>query len=298
MSRFRLSFVLVLFLSWAAAAFGQDYPAREVSRPLLLPRRLMELDLSTSQFTTNQVFDNQSALVHAPGDYQLWNWLVELKYGIHDSVQFTAQLPYLTGRLDQAHGAGFGDLAGEFDFRFFNRPDRIQLAALFRVSSPTGLHDHSDDIYAAQVVQTQWITGDPGWDLYPGLSAKLIRPNWALEGRAEYWIRLSGSVSQDVGAFSGDAQLDPGDGYYLLARAIYQAGDRVALRLGAEYTSLDSDLLDHERLHNRKEILLLEPSVLIQINREFDCFLGVGYTAGGRNTGYGFPWMAGVRSRF
>ena len=297
MPRFRLSLVFLLFLSGAAAAWGQDYPAREVSRPLLLPRRLMELDLETSLFTTDRVYDDQSALVHQSGDYQLWDWQIDLKYGIRDWLQFAGELPYLSGRLEQAHGAGFGDLAGEFSFRLLNRPDLIQVAGLFRASYPTGIHDHGEDIYAGQVIQTGWITGDPGWDFYPGLAAKLIRPNWALEGRAEYWIRSPGTVDQNVGVFSDTATLDPGDGFYLQARAIYQAGDKLALRLGTEFTSLDAGTLDHQRLRDQKQILLLEPSVLFQVNREFDFYFGFGYTLWGRNTGYGFPWMLGFRSR-
>jgi len=298
MARFRIGLVLAWGLIWAAAALGQDYPAREVSRPLLLPRSLMEIDLSTSLFTTNQVYNDDNAVKAAPGDYQLWNWLVELKYGVLDSVQFAARLPYLSGRLDQAQGASFGDLAGEFSFRFLNRPDRIQAAGLLRASYPTGLHDFGNDRYAGQMIQTGWITGDPGWDLYPGLSYKWIWPNWALEGRAEYWLRLSGPVEQNVGVYQNSLDLDPGDGFYLQATGIHQVADKLAVRLGAELTSLGPGTLQGERLHDQKQLLLIEPSALIQVNREFDFFLGVGYTAWGRNTGYGFPWMIGFRSRF
>jgi hypothetical protein len=298
MMRFRMGIALAGGLIWAAAALGQDYPAREVSRPLLLPRSLMELDLSSTLFATNQVFDDKSAVTDAPGDYRLWEWLVELKYGVLDSVQFAARLPYLTGQLGETKGDGFGDLAGEFSFRFLNRPDLIQAAGLLRVSYPTGLHDNGYDIFAGRVVQTGWVTGDPGWDLYPGLSYKLIRPNWALEGRAEYWLRLSGPILQNVGVFQNTVNLDPGDGFYLRATGLYQAADKLALRLGAEFTSLGAGTLDGQRLNDQKQLLLLEPSALIQVNREADFFVGFGYTAWGRNTGSGFPWMFGFRSRF
>jgi len=224
--------------------------------------------------------------------------MVELEYGLLDSVELAARLPYLSGRLGKAHGSGFGDVAGEMSVRFLNRPDKVQAAAFFRVSYATGFHDHGHDIQMKKVVQHDWITGDPSWDFFPGLEAKLIRTNWALETRLEYWIRAQGQVEQDVGAFAETAEWDPGDGLYFRATGIYQVSNKAALRLGAEFTSLGKSFLDDELLKDQFQLLLLEPSVLVQFNREFDGYFGVGYTVLGQNTGYGFPWMLGFRSRF
>lgn len=295
-----LSLVLcmALGLGGAFSALAQDYPAREVDRPLLMTRGLMEMDAEVFSFSAQSVWDNHGDLVDAPGTYQLTQIGVQLKYGILDSLQLALDLPYLTGHIHQAEGSGFGDVAGEVGLRFLHRPELLETAALFRVSYPTGLHDHSHDIINTELVQTDWITGDPGWDLYPGLAAKLFRKNWALEGRGEYWFRLQGEVAQDVLLFSGTANLDPGDGFFLQAAGLYQVLDWLVLRAGVEYTSLAQDVLDHDKLGNDSQLLLAKPSVLIQFNREFDAYGGFGYTVLGKNTGYGFPWFFGIRARF
>jgi len=298
MSRLYLIIGTALVIVWAGSARAQDYPAREVDRPLLMTRGLMEMNAEVFSFSAQSVWDNHGDLVDTSGTYQVTKIGVQIKYGILDSLQLALDLPYLTGHIHEAEGSGFGDVAGEVGLRFMHRPELLETAASFRVSYPTGLHDHSHDIINAELVQTDWITGDPGWDLYPGLAAKLFRKNWALEGRGEYWLRLQGEVAQDVLLFSGTANLDPGDGFFLQATGLYQVLDWLVLRAGVEYTSLAQDVLDGDRQDNGSQLLLAKPSVLIQFNREFDAYGGFGYTVWGKNTGYGFPWFFGIRARF
>ena len=298
MSRLYLIIGTALVIVWAGSARAQDYPAREVDRPLLMTRGLMEMNAEVFSFSAQSVWDNHGDLVDTSGTYQVTKIGVQIKYGILDSLQLSLDLPYLTGHIHEAEGSGFGDVAGEVGLRFLHRPELLETAASFRVSYPTGLHDHSHDIINAELVQTDWITGDPGWDLYPGLAAKLFRKNWALEGRGEYWLRLQGEVAQDVLLFSGTANLDPGDGFFLQATGLYQVLDWLVLRAGVEYTSLAQDVLDGDRQDNGSQLLLAKPSVLIQFNREFDAYGGFGYTVWGKNTGYGFPWFFGIRARF
>ena len=105
-------------------------------------------------------------------------------------------------------------------------------------------------------------------------------------------------MAQNIGALEKTADLDPGDGFFVRTTGLYQATDWLALRLGVEFTSLGENEVNGKTRSDQSQLLLLKPSCMVQFNREFDVFLGLGYTAWGKNTGYGFPWMVGFRSRF
>lgn len=289
----------MLFLAAGVCpAWAQDYPAREVDRPLLITRGLIEMDAEAGFFSPPSVWNERSELADAPRPYELTQIQVRLKYGILDYLQVAVELPYSTGHIDAAEGSGFGDVAGEVGVRFLRRPEVLEAAGLLRVSYPTGLHDHSYDLVNGEVIREDWTTGDPGWGISPGLAAKLFGKQLALEVTGEYRFRLPGEVVQNVNLITGTADVDPGDGYYLRASALYQVMDWLVLFADVRYTALGQDLLDGHGLDNHSQLLQVGPRVMVQFSREFDAYAGFSYTAWGKNAAYGFPWFVGVRARF
>ncbi len=292
-----------LFLC-ASAAFSQEglenYPGREVDRPLLLVPGIYELTMVASYIDTREVYNLDGRLESSDDTCRLLDLRFDLGYGITPRLQAGMSLPYLSGETGEAEGAGIGDVSANIYYGLIPEPSAFSAALYLRLSYPSGNHnlefEWNDE---GEKVQTRFITGDPYYDLFPGLALKWQMKDWALEGSLEYVYTYPGEVQVKRGFKKESKDVDPGNGLNAYMSGIYQIKDKLALFLDLRYISrLESEIEDKDDPDDQTMSLSLGPRVLYHISPDNDLYLGTQYVLDGINTKAGLPLYMGIRARF
>ena len=256
------------------------------------------MGLNISHLDTKDIYDIDGDLESFDDTYRLMALMIDLDYGITSRLQVGFSLPYFTGEIGKAEGSAIGDISANIQYGLLRNPEAFSAAVYLRLSYPSGIHDlkyqTTDD---NELVQTSFTTGDPSFNLMPGLALKWHKENWAIEGCAEYVYTFADDIVVEY-FLSENVKRDPGDGVNAYISGIYQVRDKFALFIDLSYISRPEGEIDSEDAEDETMSLSLGPRVLYHIISDTDLYLGAQYIMDGINTGAGVPLFIGVSTRF
>jgi hypothetical protein len=311
MKKSRLGLIAALCFAITGAAFGQAsdgdsnrekrelYPALEVQRPFLIPRGSFEIRSEFSYLSTVRGFDDKSGNYRLPKDWTVFNADLKVGYGVFKWWEFGAGIPYLSGQEIYAKDQSIGDLYLFNNFRLYQSKTKDkEIAATFRVSLPTGESDRIMTIIDGEYFPQDIRTGDPSFDLYPGVLARWSYRNLALRANAEYGFRLSGKVKTGIEALERSATLDPGESLSAGADLLYQIHSKFVILAGISYFMQDANKLDGKGLGDAEYFLGFLPGLEFQPTPDFDVILKTSVPIAGKNYPNGYPIILGINARF
>ncbi len=291
-------FVLMSFQAGAAedgAAPWEDYPEREVERPLLPKKSGFRASLAVKSFATATYLDSDGKPQDTDGPYNMFVADVGLEYGIIDRLEVLAGIPYKTGEVEQTRGGDIGDLYAGAKASIYST-EQADLVLGVIASLPTGGSQYH---YEESGELQNFRTGDPGYNYYPELGMRYTWKN--LQARASARGIFTGEadvVYNKAGSENKDVSANPGDGYDLDAMLIYQATKRLAPIAGAGYRTVSETKLDGEGLGDESMLFDFNLGLIYQVSGDAEVSASVGGPVIGENVPLAFPVTLSVTSRF
>jgi hypothetical protein len=276
----------------------EDYPVRLVDRPLLLFHRMFEIGLDASHLGAEDVYDLDGEVESFDGIYRFTALNITLDYGITSHWQTGIEIPYFHGKTGEAEGNAIGDVSANIHYMLTRRPKSFYAAIYLSASYPSGVHDPRYRTNSeGEIEQVNLVTGDPYFDLMPGVEFKWRIKNWAIEGWSEYAYRPAGKIYVQH-FLTEEKDMDPGEGVDAFISGAYQVRDKLALCLDFSYLTRFEGEIDGEDAEDQMMAMIPGTRILYHIKPDSDLYFGLQYTAGGYNTASGIVYLFSIKSRF
>ncbi|MFO8058863.1 MAG: transporter [bacterium] len=276
----------------------QKYPSRETQRPITMGKHLYETNLSISSLSTDRAWNEDGEVVETYGPYNLFTAELMIRYGLSESWQVSATLPYITGEIGETTGGSIGDIRAGLEYELFFGP-RNSMSFAAEASYPSGLSDYHYEILGEDLRAKNFRTGDPGYNVYPSMAYRYRSESFSFRLRATGVFTGPGEIRfNQIRGFEKNVDMDPGDGYRAKVGFYYQFHDKWAGGLFGRYVTISASEVDGESLEDDNELFEARPFLAYQPNQKLDVSLGVGVPVYGRNNPLGYPVLLEVRSRF
>lgn len=209
-------------------------PAREVERPLDLPRGWSEFTLSHDVKLGTGGWSPDGQVV--PFEHASWTWhtsLLRWRFGLTRRSDIQWDLPFHVGRLTNDElgtnltAGNLGDIRFTYRYRLYEAEDAPMTAVVVEASleGPTGRETPGTYRGGPQQMSTI-LTTSGSWDAYLGVAARRQVGPLRFTGRAGYMRRFSGLtqfvVEIENGQFAG--RFKPGDRVQASVEVLGQIG--------------------------------------------------------------------------
>ncbi|MFK7926758.1 MAG: hypothetical protein AB8H79_01105 [Myxococcota bacterium] len=246
------SLLLLAGLAGATSAHAEPFgpkssretmPAREVERPLDLPRGWSEFELSHDYKMGTGAWSPDGDVV--PFEDAQWNYHttnLRWTYGLARRADIQWDIPFITGNLKNDKlgtnitGISLGDIRFRYRYRLYESEAPLtSVIAEAEIKGPTGRETPGSYQGGPNQIST-FVTSTGTWDLYLGAAAKRQVGPLAFVGRLGYQRRFSGLagflVETEQNQFLG--RLKPGDRIIAELEATGQVGP-VSLTLSPRF---------------------------------------------------------------
>lgn len=221
-------------------------PAREVERPLDMPRGWSEFTFGHKAKIGTGRFDSDGSIV--PFEDTSWTYhtsLLRWRFGLSRRVDIQWDIPFHVGRLvndelgTNLTSGAVGDISFTYRYRLFEKDAPMNAVVLEgMVEGPTG-RETPGTYRGGPAQMSQIVTTSGSWDVYGGIAARQQVGPFRFTERAGYMRRFSSLtqfvVETDNDQFAG--RFKPGDRFQVSGEALVQlgpvaiaAGPRLAIR--------------------------------------------------------------------
>ncbi len=309
--------IVIGMLFFSLTAISQEYPAREVDRPITVHKGILKSLIDFSYLSTGEFYDEDGSVEDGDNDYQMTLAYFGLNYGLTNNLQVGLELPFAMGEFDEADGGGLGDIAFLIVYQILSSPQVGDLGVYLKATVPTGnsdihiaavdrddLDSTDEDEFLDQVsrdkfVYTEFRTGDPQTNYRLGASGRLRSGRFGMRAKAEYIYKAQARKDIDMeGGNVFNVVVDPGDGYRARLTGVVQITDLLAASLGAQYIAMGETTFDDNGLGDDWSLLSVVPEMIIQPTADLDIFLRAEIRVSGHNTPAGVAISGGMISRF